>query len=67
MPVSIYNKANKVAHRHPYAVGGLALGMTVGLGLGAFLLRRGVRGYRLGHYSTRGRVEDGMLKEAIGM
>lgn len=70
MPVPILNKANRLIKAHPYAVGGIVLASTVGLGVGGSLLARSLgfrEGYRVyGKRGNRGLVENGMLKEAIG-
>jgi hypothetical protein len=63
-----YAKAGKLVKCHPYAVGaGAALAVTVGLGLGAAVYKYGlVKSIRSRCDRTRGVVEDGMLKEAVG-
>lgn len=72
MPMAVYHKSVKLAQDHPYMVGGMALAMTAGLGYGGYnayktyithgSLRR-TKGRKLG---SKGLVQDGMLKEAIG-
>lgn len=71
LPVTLYNKAVRSFKDHPYLAGGMALAMTAGLGYGGYVAHQTLRarikgGRRLGS-STKGAVEDGMLKEAIGM
>ena len=62
VPGGFYNKAGRLFKAHPYVVGGgAALAMTVGLGIVRYAISRKVR--RVG---TRGVVQNGMLKEAIG-
>ena len=67
MPINMHHKSVKVVHDHPYLAGGMALAMTAGLGYGGYAMytkKNAITGRRLG---SRGIVEDGMLKEAIGM
>jgi hypothetical protein len=70
MVVTAWNKSVRLAHDHPYWAGGLALAMTAGLGYGGYtaytyggLRGSSNRGKRLG---SKGVVQDGMLKEAVG-
>lgn len=65
MPVTLYHKSIKAVHDYPYLAGGMALALTAGLGYGGYTLysnKHGIRARR-----GNGAVEDGMLKEAIGM
>jgi hypothetical protein len=67
MPMTLYHKSVKLIHEHPYIAGGMALAMTAGLGYGgysAYANMKGIKGRRLG---SKGVIEDGLLKEAIGM
>lgn len=71
LPLTIYNQAHRLVKAHPYVVGtGAAMALTVGLGYGAAQLGYGGRYGRAMRnrrkFGTRGVVEDGMLKEAIG-
>ena len=71
MPVTLYRRTERLVKAHPYVFGTSAvLAMTVGLGLGgAYLGYGGKYGKSLRmrrRLGTRGVVEDGMLKEAIG-
>ena len=64
-PAGFYNRAGRLLKAHPYAVGtGAALVMTVGLGVGTYLVKSG--SVRVKRIRARGVVENGMLKEAIG-
>lgn len=72
LPLRLYDKAGKLVRAHPYAVGaGAALAMTVGLGIGSAYLGYGGKygkAFRERRtFGTRGVVEDGMLKEAMGV
>lgn len=71
LPVSLYHRADKLARAHPYVIGtGAALALGLGLSYGTARLGYGgkwgkaVRDRR--KFGTRGVIEDGMLKEAIG-
>jgi hypothetical protein len=66
MPAGLYHKSVQAINEHPYLAGGMALAMTAGLGYGgytAYTRTSSKPGRRLG---SKGRVQDGMLKEAIG-
>ena len=64
-PAGLYHRAGRLIKAHPYAVGtGAALVMTVGLGVGTYLVKSGST--RMKRIRARGVVENGMLKEAIG-
>ena len=72
LPCGMYHGAQRILKEHPYAIGaGAALAMSVGVGLGAAHFGYGGRfGKALrsrSTLSTRGEVQDGMLKEAIGV
>jgi hypothetical protein len=67
MPTALYHKSVKLAHQHPYLVGGMALAMTAGLGYGGYTAYGAFRGTTTGRkLGSKGLVQDGMLKEAIG-
>lgn len=71
-PVTLYNRVEKLARAHPYVLGtGAALALTVGMGYtGAHLGYGGKWGKAVRDrrkFGTNGVIEDGMLKEAIGM
>ena len=71
LPCTIYNRAGRLIKAHPYVLGtGAALALTLGIGYGGALLGYGgawgerVRNKR--KFGTRGVVQDGVMKEAIG-
>jgi hypothetical protein len=66
MPMSVYHKSVKAVQDHPYVAGGMALAMTAGLGYGGYTMYTKQYGIKARKLGTKGVVEDGMLKEAIG-
>ena len=71
LPANLYHRAQRLFDAHPYVMGtGAALALTVGLGYGGAYFGYGgkwgrtVRNRR--KFGTKGVIEDGMLKEAIG-
>jgi hypothetical protein len=69
MPVTLYHKSIKAFNDYPYLVGGMAVAMTAGLGYGGYIAHERYKGRMLGggrRLGSKGKVEDGMLKEAVG-
>lgn len=67
--MTLYNKSLKVFNDHPYLVSGMAVAMTAGLGYGGYVAHERFKGRMVGggrKLGTKGKVEDGMLKEAVG-
>lgn len=74
LPVLAYQKADKLFRAHPYAVGAGALTVVaVGLGVGGAVFKFGLGSSVLARVQEKrrsrwqGRVQDGVLKEAIGL